>query len=193
MASGTAVCRICIPALACELWPGPHAFKTHARPSLPRPSYGLRRSCRPVITLAENFFWFKGAHPCLPQHKILGTSFIFHRRDQYRAPPLYYIGVFRKEERQMLAENLMEYVRPRHPHPRHSRTIPPTAQFELMLNSLAHQEAALTAAFSATLRARLWKLYICSSRQWPEVVFRMSDFDGFVAANDYSASRCISI
>ena len=61
-------------------------------------------------------------------------------------------------------------------------------QLELMLNSLKQQEDALTKAFTGTTFTSVETkefLYV-PQKDGREVLFRLSDFDGFVAADDYS-------
>ena len=94
------------------------------------------------------------------------------------------------KQAQMLAENLMEIREAKTSLTRGTAETMPTdgKQLELMLNSLAHQEAALTAAFlgNTTRETVVRNFTYVPADNGREVVFRMSDFDGFVAANDYS-------
>lgn len=91
---------------------------------------------------------------------------------------------------QMLAENLMEIREAKVALTRGTAETMPTdgKQLELMLNSLSHQEAALTAAFIGTEET---ETVTSSYTYFPkndgrEILFRMSDFAGFVASDDYS-------
>lgn len=94
------------------------------------------------------------------------------------------------KQAQMLAENLMEIREAKIALTRGTAETMPSdgKQLELMLNSLRHQEAAMTAAFLGNItRERVVKTYsYVPSEDGREVLFRMSDFAGFVAADDYS-------
>ncbi len=61
-------------------------------------------------------------------------------------------------------------------------------QLELMLESLRHQEAAMTAAFTgASYKETVVRSYTFTPEdEGRSVLFRMSDFAGFVDADDYS-------
>ncbi|MDE5874481.1 MAG: DUF4831 family protein [Muribaculaceae bacterium] len=94
------------------------------------------------------------------------------------------------KQAQMLAENLMEIRDAKVSLTRGTADNMPAdgKQLELMLNSLAHQEKALTAAFLGnvtreTVTRRFTYVPAGNSRN---VLFRLSDFDGFVGAEDYS-------
>lgn len=91
---------------------------------------------------------------------------------------------------QMLAENLMEIRDAKVSLTRGTAETMPTdgKQLELMLNSLSHQEAALTGAFigmSASETVTRTFTYTPEG-DGRTVLFRMSDFAGFVEADDYS-------
>ncbi len=95
------------------------------------------------------------------------------------------------KQAQMLSEGLMEIRDSKISLTRGTAETMPTdgKQLELMLNSLAHQEESVTAAFrgieySETVTRRFF--YIPSAEGGREVLFRMSDFAGFVEADDYS-------
>lgn len=91
---------------------------------------------------------------------------------------------------QMLAENLMEIRDAKVSLTRGTaETMPQDGkQLELMLNSLSHQEASMTAAFvgleeSETVTRTFTYM---PGDDGKYVLFRMSDFSGFVDADDYS-------
>lgn len=91
---------------------------------------------------------------------------------------------------QMLAENLMEIRDAKVSLTRGTaETMPQDGkQLELMLNSLSHQEASMTAAFigmSASETVTRTFTYM-PEQECKEILFRMSDFAGFVDADDYS-------
>lgn len=94
------------------------------------------------------------------------------------------------KQAQMLAENLMEIRESKISLTRGTADTMPTdgRQLELMLNSLAHQEASLTAAFlgNVTRETVVRNFTFVPADNGRSVVFRLSDFDGFVAADDYS-------
>lgn len=91
---------------------------------------------------------------------------------------------------QMLAENLMEIRDAKISLTRGTaETMPQDGkQLELMLNSLSHQEAAMTAAFAGiTETETVTATYSYTPRNdGKEILFRMSDFAGFVESDDYS-------
>lgn len=94
------------------------------------------------------------------------------------------------KQAQMLAENLMEIREAKIALTRGTAESMPKdgRQLELMLTSLSHQEAALTAAFIGTTET---ETTTSSYTFMPEaegrtVLFRLSDFAGFVGADDYS-------
>lgn len=91
---------------------------------------------------------------------------------------------------QMLAESLMEIRDSKISLTRGTAETMPAdgKQLELMLNSLAHQEAALTAAFTGSAsRETVTRHYTYIPRDaGGETLFRLSDFAGFVAADDFS-------
>lgn len=94
------------------------------------------------------------------------------------------------KQAQMLAESLMEIRDSKIALTRGTADVMPTdgKQLELMLNSLSHQEAALTAAFLGNVtRETVTKNYsFIPSDDGRTVLFRMSDFAGFVDSDDYS-------
>lgn len=91
---------------------------------------------------------------------------------------------------QMLAENLMEIRDAKVSLTRGTAETMPTdgKQLELMLNSLRHQEAALTAAFiGLTAEETVTRSYTYTPRKdGKTILFRMSDFAGFVGSDDLS-------
>lgn len=96
----------------------------------------------------------------------------------------------RAKQAQMLAENLMEIRDAKTSLTRGTAETMPTdgKQLELMLNSLAHQEATLTAAFvgNVTRESMRRTFTYVPSDNGRETLFRMSGFNGFVSADDYS-------
>ena len=94
------------------------------------------------------------------------------------------------KQAQMLAENLMEIRDAKISLTRGTAETMPTdgRQLELMLNSLAHQEAALTAAFlgNVTRETVIRNFTYVPADNGRSVLFRLSDFDGFVPSDDYS-------
>lgn len=94
------------------------------------------------------------------------------------------------KQAQMLAENLMEIRDAKTSLTRGTAETMPTdgRQLELMLESLRHQEAALTAAFTgASYKETVVRSYTFTPEdEGRTVLFRMSDFAGFVDADDYS-------
>ena len=93
---------------------------------------------------------------------------------------------------QMLAESLMEIRDAKISLTRGTAETMPTdgKQLELMLNSLSHQEAALTAAFvGLTTEETVTRSYTFTpEKDGKTTLFRMSDFAGFVGADDYSGA-----
>ncbi len=91
---------------------------------------------------------------------------------------------------QMLAESLMEIREAKIALTRGTaETMPQDGkQLELMLNSLTHQEAAITAAFAGlTETVTVTSSYTFTPMEDGRLIlFRMSDFAGFVGADDYS-------
>lgn len=94
------------------------------------------------------------------------------------------------KQAQMLAESLMEIRDAKISLTRGTAETMPTdgKQLELMLNSLSHQEAALTAAFAGlTQTEQVTRTYtVTPTKEGKKVLFRMSDFAGFVDSDDYS-------
>lgn len=94
------------------------------------------------------------------------------------------------KQAQMLSESLMEVRDARVSLTRGTAETMPTdgRQLELMLNSLAHQEAAMTAAFrGATETQTVTRTFTFTpAKDGRQILFRMSDFAGFVAPDDYS-------
>lgn len=94
------------------------------------------------------------------------------------------------KQAQMLAESLMEIREAKIALTRGTaETMPQDGkQLELMLNSLTHQEAAITAAFAGiTETETVTSSYTFTPRDEDrQILFRMSDFAGFVGADDYS-------
>lgn len=91
---------------------------------------------------------------------------------------------------QMLAENLMEIRDAKVSLTRGTaETMPQDGkQLELMLNSLSHQEASMTAAFIGLEQSETVtrKYTFLPDEEGKFVLFRMSDFKGFVASDDYA-------
>lgn len=96
------------------------------------------------------------------------------------------------KQAQMLAENLMDIRDAKISLTRGTAETMPTdgKQLELMLNSLAHQEATLTAAFLGNItRETVVKNYtFVPAENGKKTLFRLSNFAGFVGADDYSGS-----
>jgi hypothetical protein len=94
------------------------------------------------------------------------------------------------KQAQMLAESLMEIRDAKISLTRGTADQMPTdgKQLELMLNSLRHQEAAMTAAFlgNVTRETVVRRYTYLPAENGRKVLFRMSDFGGFVDADDYS-------
>lgn len=94
------------------------------------------------------------------------------------------------KQAQMLAESIMEVRDARVSLTRGTAETMPTdgRQLELMLNSLAHQEAAMTAAFRGTVNSQtVTRSFVFTPQEsGKSVLFRMSDFAGFVGADDLS-------
>lgn len=94
------------------------------------------------------------------------------------------------KQAQMLAESLMEIRDAKISLTRGTADQMPTdgKQLELMLNSLRHQEAAITAAFLGnTMKETVVRTFTFQPEEGGRtVLFRMSDFDGFVEADDYA-------
>lgn len=93
------------------------------------------------------------------------------------------------KQAQMLAENLMEIRDAKTSLTRGTAETMPTdgKQLELMLNSLRHQEAALSAAFigNITTETVVRKFTFTPTEEGRTTLFRMSGFAGFVAPDDY--------
>lgn len=91
---------------------------------------------------------------------------------------------------QLLAESIMEVRDSKLSLTRGTADTMPTdgKQLELMLNSLAEQETALSNAFtgSVTTEYVTRKFTFIPDSEGKEILFRMSDFAGFVDANDLS-------
>lgn len=94
------------------------------------------------------------------------------------------------KQAQMLAENLMEIRESKLALTRGTADVMPTdgKQLELMLNSLRHQEMALTAAFvgNITKETVVRNYTFVPADNGKSTLFRLSDFSGFVGADDYS-------
>ena len=94
------------------------------------------------------------------------------------------------KQAQMLAESLMEIRDAKISLTRGTADQMPTdgKQLELMLNSLRHQEAAITAAFLGnSVKETVVRTYTFQPEDnGRTVLFRMSDFAGFVDPEDYS-------
>lgn len=94
------------------------------------------------------------------------------------------------KQAQMLAESLMEIRESKLALTRGTADVMPTdgKQLELMLNSLRHQEMALTAAFvgNITKETVIRNYTFVPADNGKSTLFRLSDFGGFVASDDYS-------
>lgn len=94
------------------------------------------------------------------------------------------------KQAQMLSESLMEVRDSKIALTRGTAETMPAdgRQLELMLNSLNHQEAVMTAAFlGATETQTVTRSYTFTPTEGGKsILFRMSDFAGFVEADDYS-------
>ncbi len=94
------------------------------------------------------------------------------------------------KQAQMLAESLMEIRDAKISLTRGTAETMPTdgKQLELMLNSLRHQEAAVSAAFigNVTKETVVRHFTFLPEEDGRTILFRMSDFAGFVDADDYS-------
>lgn len=94
------------------------------------------------------------------------------------------------KQAQMLSESIMEVRDARVSLTRGTAETMPTdgRQLELMLQSLEHQEAAMSAAFRGTEYSRtVTRTFMFTpSEDTRDILFRMSDFAGFVGADDYS-------
>ncbi|MCM1489672.1 MAG: DUF4831 family protein [Muribaculum sp.] len=91
---------------------------------------------------------------------------------------------------QLLAESLMEVRESRLSLTRGTADTMPTdgKQLELMLNSLAQQESALTNAFTGSVTSEYVtrKFTFIPESEGKEILFRLSDFAGFVDSDDLS-------
>lgn len=94
------------------------------------------------------------------------------------------------KQAQMLAENLMEIRESKIALTRGTAETMPTdgRQLELMLNSLAHQEATLSAAFVGNVtKETVTRNYTFVPKEDGRItLFRMSEFAGFVDPDDYT-------
>ena len=95
------------------------------------------------------------------------------------------------KQAQMLSESLMEIRDSKVSLTRGTAETMPTdgRQLELMLNSLAHQEKSITEAFTgAEASQTVYRTFTFTpgEEEGRSVLFRMSDFAGFVGADDYS-------
>lgn len=94
------------------------------------------------------------------------------------------------KQAQMLSESLMEVRDAKVSLTRGTAETMPTdgRQLELMLNSLAHQEAALTAAFTGTVSEQTVTRSFTAvpAEDGRTILFRMSDFAGFTDEDDLS-------
>lgn len=99
------------------------------------------------------------------------------------------------KQAQMLAENLMEIREAKTSLTRGTAETMPTdgKQLELMLNSLAHQEATLTAAFigNVTKETVVRNFTFVPEGNSGNTLFRLSNFNGFVEADDYTGEPVI--
>lgn len=128
---------------------------------------------------------FKGSAPKAPEGEILADKEYLQYVDQD-----FIASQSKAKQAQMLAESLMEIRDAKISLTRGTADQMPTdgKQLELMLNSLKHQEAAITAAFLGnTVKETVIKNYtFIPEEDGRTVLFRMSDFAGFVAPDDYS-------
>lgn len=94
------------------------------------------------------------------------------------------------KQAQMLSESLMEIREAKISLTRGTAETMPTdgKQLELMLNSLSHQEAAITGAFLGfTEKETVSRVFtFVPEEAGKKILFRMSDFAGFVDADDLS-------
>ncbi|MDE6716961.1 MAG: DUF4831 family protein [Muribaculaceae bacterium] len=94
------------------------------------------------------------------------------------------------KQAQMLAENLLEIRDSRISLTRGTAETMPTdgRQLELMLSNLAHQEASIMAAFCGTTETQTVTRHysFMPEEEGRKVLFRMSDFAGFVGPDDLS-------
>lgn len=94
------------------------------------------------------------------------------------------------KQAEMLADELMEVRDSKISLTRGTADTMPTdgRQLELMLNSLDNQEAALMAAFTGTVeKTQVIRHYsFVPTGNDKKILFRLSDFSGFVGADDYS-------
>lgn len=94
------------------------------------------------------------------------------------------------KQAQMLAENLLDIRDSRISLTRGTAESMPTdgKQLELMLNSLAHQEAAISAAFCGTTETETVSRHysFIPDEEGRQILFRLSDFAGFVSSDDLS-------
>lgn len=95
------------------------------------------------------------------------------------------------KQAQMLAENLLDIRDSRISLTRGTAESMPTdgRQLELMLDNLAQQEAAITAAFCGTEEKTVFRRtysFMPREDEGRKVLFRMSDFAGFVGPDDLS-------
>lgn len=99
------------------------------------------------------------------------------------------------KQAQMLSESLMEIREAKIALTRGTAETMPTdgRQLELMLKSLEHQEAAVTAAFLGTVSEEtvVRTFSFTPDEEGEYILFRMSDFAGFVDADDYSGDPFI--
>lgn len=94
------------------------------------------------------------------------------------------------KQAQNLAANMMEVRDAKVSLTRGTAETMPTdgRQLEIMLESLRHQESAFTAAFAGLVqRDTVTRVYTCiPDKEGKTILFRMSDFAGFVESDDYS-------
>lgn len=94
------------------------------------------------------------------------------------------------KQAQMLAESLMEVREAKVSLTRGTAETMPTdgRQLEIMLNSLSHQEGAIMTAFAGNITHETVtrKFSFTPEDDVKTVLFRMSDFCGFVGSDDYS-------
>ncbi len=94
------------------------------------------------------------------------------------------------KQAQMLSESLMEVRDSKISLTRGTAETMPSdgRQLELMLNSLSHQEAAMTAAFIGTTEVEsvTRSFTFTPDEEGKSTLFRLSDFAGFVDSDDYS-------
>lgn len=131
----------------------------------------------------------QGALPAVPEPREEGEKIALNEYLQYVDQDFISSQSMAKQA-QMLAESLMEIRDAKISLTRGTAETMPTdgKQLELMLNSLGRQEAAVAAAFAGTTEKETVtrRFTYIPAGDAHETLFRMSDFAGFVDADDYS-------